>query len=209
MLYDYLKETYGENEPIFVSELRYDHLSSNAIRQQIMKLTNSGKLKRYDTGIYFIPQKSIFRSGSQISRDKVIEKKYLIRDGKRCGYISGVLFANQLGLTTQIPANCELVSNQATNDVRRIQIASTLIILRRPKVKVTDDNYRFLQLLDLFRDMDYLVEVEKDVLQNAIENYMNKMDIQFDKLTSFFPYYPNTRSSVMYEAGVLQGVSAS
>ena len=116
MLYDYLKETYGENEPIFVSDIRYNNSSTNYIQQQIKRLTDSGKLKRYDTGIYFIPGQSIFKSGPQLSRDKVIEQKYLRADGARCGYISGALFANQLGLSTQVPLVCEVVTNKATSE---------------------------------------------------------------------------------------------
>ena len=68
MLFEYLLETYGQNEPIFVSDIRYMDWSTNYIRQQIKKLTDEGKLRRYDTGIYFIPKPSPFRSGSQLSR---------------------------------------------------------------------------------------------------------------------------------------------
>ena len=77
MLYEYLIETYGENVPIFVSDIEYSSMSENNIRQQIKKLTDAGLLKRYDTGIYFIPKKSIFKSGTQLSINEVIEKKYL------------------------------------------------------------------------------------------------------------------------------------
>ena len=34
----------------------------------------AGMLKRFDTGIYFIPKKTIFKSGSTISAMQVIEK---------------------------------------------------------------------------------------------------------------------------------------
>ena len=65
MLYDYLKDMYGENEPIFVADIKYGDTPMNSIRQQVKKLTDEGYLKRYDTGIYFIPKKTIFKSGSQ------------------------------------------------------------------------------------------------------------------------------------------------
>lgn len=74
VLYEYLKETYGENVPIFVSDIEYADMTENNIRQQIKKMTDSGLLKRYDTGIYFIPKKSIFKSGTQLSMNTVIEK---------------------------------------------------------------------------------------------------------------------------------------
>ena len=76
MLYDYLMENYGENTPIFVSELDIEGLNESTLRVQIKKMTDAGMLKRFDTGIYFIPKKTIFKSSSMISAMQVIEKKF-------------------------------------------------------------------------------------------------------------------------------------
>lgn len=38
----------------------------------------------------------------------------VFRNGKIEGYYSGYTFANQLGLTTQVPFNIEIVSNSAS-----------------------------------------------------------------------------------------------
>ena len=40
MLYDYLKDMYGENEPIFVADIKYGDTPMNSIRQQVKKLTD-------------------------------------------------------------------------------------------------------------------------------------------------------------------------
>ena len=76
MLYDSLLRDYGANKPIFVSQVAYGSMTKNNIRQKIMNYTARGKLKKYDTGIYYIPAKSIFKSGSQLSQSDVIERKY-------------------------------------------------------------------------------------------------------------------------------------
>lgn len=206
MLYEYLKETYGENEPIFISDIQYEGMSMNYIRQQVKKMTDAGILKRYDTGIYFIPKKSIFKSGSQLSRDKVIEQKYLKEDGQRCGYVCGVMFANQLGLTTQVPMICEVVTNKATNDYREVKLASSLLILRRPRVKVTDNNYRKLQLLDLLKDIDFYAERSRDEQLARITAYMNAYRIRFGDLEEYLSYYPDKIYKNMYEMRLLNGV---
>lgn len=208
MLYDYLKDMYGENEPIFVADIKYGDTPMNSIRQQVKKLADEGYLKRYDTGIYFIPKKTIFKSGSQLSRNKVIEKKYLLEDGKRCGYVSGVLFANQLGLTTQVPVSCEVVSNKATNDVRRVKLASSMITVRKPRVKVTEQNFRLLQLLDLFKDIEFYSEIDQAERQNRIVGYMEKCGIRFSALDEYLPYYPDKIYKNMYEMGLLNGIPA-
>ena len=102
-VYSYIENNYQPNEPIFLSELNIPGMKAVSVRQQMKKLTESGQLKRFDTGIYYIPKKSMFRSGSTLSVDEVIRKKYLADGETCCGYVGGILFANQLGLTTQVP----------------------------------------------------------------------------------------------------------
>ena len=36
MFYDYLLQTFGKNEPIFVSDISYDGMTENNIRQQLL-----------------------------------------------------------------------------------------------------------------------------------------------------------------------------
>ncbi|MFR1309721.1 MAG: hypothetical protein ACLSCO_13145 [Gallintestinimicrobium sp.] len=76
-VYSYIENNYQPNEPIFLSELNIPGMKAVSVRQQMKKLTESGKLKRFDAGIYYIPKKSMFRSGSTLSVDEVIRKKYL------------------------------------------------------------------------------------------------------------------------------------
>ncbi|NBH72730.1 hypothetical protein D3Z51_12005 [Clostridiaceae bacterium] len=208
MLYDYLMENYGENTPIFVSELDIEGLNENTLRVQIKKMTDAGMLKRFDTGIYFIPQKTIFKSGSTISAMQVIEKKYLKNKDKVCGYLSGYMLVNMAGLTTQVPMVYEVVSNNATTDYRKIMISKTKVIVRRPKVSVTDENVRILQFLDLIRDVDVYSEEEGDDLKKRMLEIMQKMDITFSALEPYLSYYPKKIYKNMYETGVLAGVSA-
>ena len=73
-VYSYIENNYRPNEPIFLSELNVLGVKSVSVRQQMKKLTESGQLKRFDTGIYYIPKKSMFRSGSTLSVDEVIKK---------------------------------------------------------------------------------------------------------------------------------------
>lgn len=206
-LYEFLHENYGENEPILISEIQIEGMSDANLRQQIKKLADTGKIKRYDAGIYFIPKQTTFKSESMISRDAVIEKKYLKDGDMTCGYISGMMFANQLGLTTQVPAVYEIVTNRATSDYRETSLASVKVILRKPKVTVTKDNYRILQFLDLLKDIDSIAEVEGDGLRQHILSYMKDMTFKFSMLEPYLSYYPDKLYRNMYKAGILSGVS--
>lgn len=208
MLYDYLIENYRENTPIFVSELNIEGLNESTLRVQIKKLTDAGKLKRFDTGVYFIPKKSIFKSGSTISAMQVIEKKYLKDKDNVFGYLSGYMLVNMLGLTTQVPMVYEVVSNNATTDYRKTMISKTRVIVRRPKVEITNENVRILQFLDLIKDVDVYSEEEGDTLKKRMMEIMKKMNVTFSALEPYLSYYPEKIYKNMYETGVLAGVSA-
>ena len=66
-VYEYLQQNFAENEPIFLSQLEVPEMKDVIVRQQIKKLTEDGRLKRFDTGIYYLPKKSLFASGSSPS----------------------------------------------------------------------------------------------------------------------------------------------
>ena len=191
MLYQYILDNYKQNEPIFLADLQIEGLSNVNLRQQIKKLVDTGKLKRFDKGIYFLPKKTIFKSGSQIAPESVLEYKYLRDKSKRCGYISGLMFFNQMGLTTQVPMLYEVVTNKATNEYRETSLAKSKVIVRRPKVTITEDNYKVLQFLDLLKDVDVYSEVTGKPLQERLCQYMNDIDISIAEMEPYFSYYPN------------------
>ena len=209
MLYEYLIKNYKENEPILLSDIQIEGMSDVNIRQQIKKLSDGGSIKRYDTGIYFIPKKSIFKSGSQLSLNDVIQYKYLQDKTGLCGYISGVDFANQLGLTTQVPMKKEIVTNKATKDYRETTLAKSSIIIRRPRIKITEENYKVLQLLDLLKDIDLLAEVTGDLLNEKLFAYMKNTALTFSDLDSYLDYYPEKIYKNLYKVGLLNGVLTS
>ena len=74
MLYDYLVENYKPNEPIFVSDIDFP-VSSNNLRQMLKGLCDSGKIKRFDTGIYYIPSVSRLKGGTAIAPGIVVRYK--------------------------------------------------------------------------------------------------------------------------------------
>ena len=206
-LYNYLYNTFGENEPIFLSELSVPGMTEVNVRQQLKLLADSGSIKRFDKGIYYIPGNSIFKSGSSLSPSRVIEKKYLTYNGNTNGYLTGSIFANQIGLTTQVPMTIEIVTNKATKDYRETKIGQTTIIIRRPRTSINDSNYRILQFLDLLKDVDILSELTGEERNERIAGYMKRSKISFSMIKPYLEIYPDRLYRNMYETGVLSGVS--
>ena len=70
------------------------------------------------------------------------------------GYYAGFTFANQMGLSLQVPYVQEIVSNEASAKVREIEIKGQKFLLRKPRTVITEENYRVLQFLDFLVDFD-------------------------------------------------------
>lgn len=202
-LYEYLLDNYKENEPIFLVDIQIDGMTRTNVRQQIKKLADTGKVKRFDNGIYFLPKKTIFKSGSQLAPEKVLECKYLRDKDKRCGYVSGLMFFNQMGLTTQIPMMYEVVSNKATNDYRETSLAKSRVIVRKPKVLVTEKNYKVLQFLDMLKDVDLYSEVTGKQLQDRLYCYMDDANLSISEMEPYFSYYPDKLYKNLVETRVI------
>lgn len=173
------------------------------VRQQIKKLTDTGKVKRFDNGIYFLPKKTIFKSGSQLAPEKVLECKYLRDKDERCGYVSGLMFFNQMGLTMQVPMMYEVVSNKATNDYRETSLAKSRVIVRKPKVPVTEKNYKALQFLDMLKDVDVYSEVTGKPLQDRLYRYMDDANLSISEMEPYFAYYPDKLYKNLVETRVI------
>ena len=202
-LYEYLLDNYKENEPIFLADLQVDGMTRTNVRQQIKKLTDTGKVKRFDNGIYFLPKKTIFKSGSQLAPEKVLECKYLRDKDERCGYVSDLMFFNQMGLTTQVPMMYEVVSNKATNDYRETSLAKSRVIVRKPKVPVTEKNYKALQFLDMLKDVDVYSEVTGKPLQDRLYRYMDDANLSISEMEPYFAYYPDKLYKNLVETRVI------
>lgn len=202
-LYEYLLDNYKENEPIFLVDLQVDGMTRTNVRQQIKKLTDTGKVKRFDNGIYFLPKKTIFKSGSQLAPEKVLECKYLRDKDERCGYVSGLIFFNQMGLTTQVPMMYEVVSNKATSDYRETSLAKSRVIVRKPKVPVTEKNYKALQFLDMLKDVDVYSEVTGKPLQERLYRYMDDAHLSISEMEPYFAYYPDKLYKNLVETRVI------
>lgn len=202
-LYEYLLDNYKENEPIFLADLQVDGMTRTNVRQQIKKLTDTGKVKRFDNGIYFLPKKTIFKSGSQLAPEKVLECKYLRDKDERCGYVSGLMFFNQMGLTTQVPMMYEVVSNKATNDYRETSLAKSRVIVRKPKVPVTEKNYKALQFLDMLKDVDVYSEVTGKPLEDRLYRYMDDANLSISEMEPYFAYYPDKLYKNLVETRVI------
>lgn len=198
MLYEYLKENYKSNEPIFVSDINLP-VSDTNLRRMFKELCDSGKIIRFDKGVYYIPKQSRLKGGVPLGADTVVRAKYVLRNGKIEGYYSGYTFANQLGVTTQVPYVTEIVSNNVSSKFRELDMKGRRVVLRKPRFTITDENYRVLQLLDLLSNIAQYADENIEEVSLRVKTYMKKEGIDREKVDKYVGEYPERIYKNMYE----------
>lgn len=202
MLYEYIKEQYKESEPIFFSDIPSFDKPRPEISRELRILVEQGKLCKYDTGIYFIPKKSVLKNPVGPSADTVARYKYIARRGKVDGYYAGNSLANKFGISTQVPRKPEIVSNNVAAKFKEISIGKTIYILRRPVVEITEENYRILQLLEMIKIVSDYMDSTYEEAGEKIKEYILSNDIKKSDIDKYIKLFPLIVYKNYYEMGV-------
>ena len=189
MLEKYLLETFGYNEPIFLNELSIPNMTENAIRQSIKRLTSLGFLKRYDTGIYYIPKPSKLLGLSYLDPYIVILRKYIKNQTETYGYITGATFANQLGLTTQMAAVLEITTNKETTKGRIVTIGGQSIRIKHSILPIDNNNASILQFLDAISQAEKYSELNEIEMIARLKMYLKQCQFTQKQLSSTLTGY--------------------
>lgn len=203
MLLEYLKKNYKVNEPIFVADIDL-HVTDTNLRQMFKVLCDSGQICRYDTGIYYMKGASRLKGGISLSASEVARYKYISRNNRVDGYYSGYTFANQLGITAQVPFMIEIVSNRASAKCREVNVKNQKIMLRKPRTEITKENSSILQLLDLLKDLEQYADDNMSAAAERIGAYVKEIGVtrtQVDRYIALFPdrIYKNIYETRLYD----------
>ena len=199
MLFDYLKDHYDDGEPIFTEDIHIEGMRRDNFCQQLKTLTDNGRIKRYEKGIYYIPKETRLSSDSAPNPEIVAKYKYIGRNGKIDGFYSGSTFANFIGISLQVPMKKEIVSNRMSAIVREIIIGKQIFIIRRPYVEITNDNANVLQLLDLLKNLDHYLDCSYDEAREIIKKYSLANQITRESLDKFIRFFPDSTFRFFYE----------
>lgn len=201
MLYEYLINNYKPNEPIFTADIEIG-INRNSLRPLLKQLCDQGLIKRFDDGVFYIPSQSRLKGGTPIAAGTVARYRYIKRRGKIEGYYTGYTFANQVGMTLQVPVVIEIVSNEASAVVRDIEIKGQRIRLRKPKTVVNDDNAKVLQFLDLLCEIDRLSDESEEIVSKKLKDIIVKQNIRKEDIDNYISLYPLKVYKNFYEKGV-------
>ena len=182
-----------KNEPIFIEDIKeyimqfYKDYNtekiSNNIKEILNRLNKNNIIKTAYKGIYYIPKTNIFGE-VPLANSKIIKYKYLCdKLGNVKGYITGANLFNQVGLTKQFPnkINNKKKENKKNNKYKNKYLN---VIIRKPKIIINNDNYKYLQLIDLVENKDNIfIEVEN--YDEIIYKFIEENKLQFEKIIKY------------------------
>ena len=187
---NYLKEIYGYSTPIFLKDIRIGGKSKTSIRKELSRAAEKGDIKRDANGVYYFDLKGEYPD--KLSVNEVITKRFIKNDYgipgfdiEIYGYTTGQTFLNSLGISQQVPAVYEIVTNN-TSCKRMFVYKGRRVLLRKGKVTIDRTNYKILQFLDAFYYLD-INEVREyhDNLYQYIQSHLTK-----EQLQSYLALYP-------------------
>lgn len=203
MIKSYLIENYGYNEPIFLSDLSIDGMSENAVRQSVKRLMTNGFLERYDSGIYYIPKRDGLLGKSYLDPSVVVMRKYVKNKSEIYGYITGISFVNQLGLTTQMPAVIEVVTNREATNGRMVTVGTQRVRLKKSTIVVSESNAELLQFLDSVSQAEKYTELSLDETRDVLCAYVRKMCFTKEQLSEALPVLTGATAKRLIEWGMI------
>lgn len=197
-----------KNEPIFIEDIKeyimqfYKEEEKekifNNVKEILNRLNKEDIIKTAYKGIYYIPKTNIFGE-MPLANNKIIQYKYLVdKFGNLKGYITGAKLFNNIGLITQVPNIIDIVTNECKNNNKYANNYLNVII-RKPKIEITNENYKYLQLIDLIENKDNIyIEVEN--MDEIIYNIILENKLDFEKILK---YARETNSKAVIEKIVI------
>ena len=203
--YNYLTNTYGFNEPIFLSDIKYKTYSRPWLFKELSRLCDDEKVIRFEKGVYYIPQDTLLGK-SMLDPRKVIRKKYIENEGQIFGYYSGGTLLNMMNLSTQMPNSIEIVTNNEKTKRREIKVGSQRVILHRARTQINNSNAAVLQFLELMNTTQApFLDADR---KRIIYEYLRRFNIRRNMITEYAPVFPDKAMRNLVESEVIYDVAS-
>lgn len=185
-----LIETLPAGTPIFTDEITdrlvkefcIDLCRARKIVNTNMNRLNGLMINNFRKGVYYKPKQTAFGK-APLNPTQLILKKYIKRDENVLGYETGASLIQKLGLTTQIPKYQYIATNEVNHKGNKVDI-ELKVILRKPKVEITNENFKYLQILDVIENKDAIIIDAVKPLE-IINEFILKNQLDFGRLVAF------------------------
>ena len=198
MLYNYIKTHYKQAEPIFLSDLLRTNITEPDLNQQLKELCEKGLLQQYDSEVYFIPKKTTLNSNVGLNADMVARYRFISKGNNVDGFYAGNTFANQIGISTQVPYVIEIVSNNVSTD-GEVLIGNRRFCVKKPVVPITRENVYVLQMLELLKNLDAYLDCTYEEAREKFAEYISVCEITKSEVEMYIKEYPESTLKYYYK----------
>ena len=198
MLYNYIKTHYKKAEPIFLSDLLRTNITEPDLNQQLKELCEKGLLQQYDSEVYFIPKKTTLNSNVGPNADMVARYRFISKGNNVDGFYAGNTFANQIGISTQVPYVIEIVSNNVSTD-GEVLIGNRRFCVKKPVVPITRENVYILQMLELLKHLDAYLDCTYEEAREKFSEYISVCEITKSEVEMYIKEYPESTRKYYHE----------
>jgi len=178
--------TFDEGTTFKYDQLGIDNSEYGAATKAIERLISKGLVKRISKGLFYKPKKSIF--GDLKPNEEQLLKPYMYEGDNRIAYITGLPLYNRMGLTTQVPKTVTLACNKKriNTEIDNLKIKSV-----KSYVDPTDENIRFLEILDAIKDFKKIPDLDIDDAIGQLQGRIRDLSTtDRNKLITFALQYP-------------------
>ena len=130
-------------------------------------------------------------------------RRYVQNKSEIYGYLTGISFANQLGLTTQIPAVIEVVTNREATNGRMVTVGTQRVRIKKSAITVSDSNAELLQLLDTIGQAEKYTELTKEETIETLISYMRKKRFTKEQLSEVSSVLTGATAKKLIEWGMI------
>lgn len=183
IVWEWIERMYSKGSLIFLEDLAVGDLEYGQKKDAIQKLVRDENLVRLEPGIYSFPD-------DKFSPMDIVHAKYILRNGKHIGYLTGESFAYEVGLRDDPAKRIGLISNkESLLHGRNRTIQGVDLKIHGSRVPVSDDNYVVLAVLT------YLVSAKRwgyTTVENQNEilrKYLLKNKVELKDFEAYYQYF--------------------
>lgn len=179
-------ERIPESQPFGYADLGIEPSNFVTAAKALERLQKKGAIKKVSKGVFYKPKMSIF--GAMPPNYDDILKKYLYKNGKRVGYVTGGVLYNQLNLTTQNYFRTKIATNRSRKKIEQGWLKTSTV---KAYTEITEENYQLLGILDAIKDIRKISDTSTSqaikILSSKFTSFNRTAIEDLIKLSMFYP----------------------
>lgn len=210
MLVDDLKEYFGTNKVFTIKDiLKAETKFSRArIYQLLDEEIKSNKIIKIDDGDFYI------KGGKKgLTLIEILTQMYITDGVNRFGFFSGNMLLEKFDMYDKYNRRIQIknypfvISNRERSMGRYVTILNETVYLRKPKIKLTNENIDMTTLFQLFASVGIEVYVDHEKFADKkIKKFIKDKNLKIEQYLQFMDLYPPSCINKLQRAGVPQNI---